>query len=197
MTLLIIMCQGFLELDVSFQWKDTSRSKCCVLALSFQLPLSSSWAPAPSVRLLKTMSTWVSLLAAVLRLLDSFGLLLTCWSSWGFISPPGLGVAVQQWLMHSGYKCYGSLASGWNNSQIGAVLSPELPCGIVFMFLSSGILLGIIPLFGFLPFLFLFLHSRIGFISEKLIILFIHSSSQNLLLLYCFILEKFSPFISE
>lgn len=99
--------------------------------------------------------------------------------------------------MHAGYKCYSSLVSERNNSQIWAILSPELPWEIVFMFFSSGNLLGIIRLFGFLPFLFPFLYFPNGFILEKLIILFIHSSPKNLLLVYSFISGKFSPFISE
>lgn len=68
---------------------------------------------------------------AFLRLPDSICLLLQNEKSWAFIFPLGLGVAVKQWLWRAGYKYYNSLASDWDNSQIWAILSPELPWDFV------------------------------------------------------------------
>lgn len=87
--------------------------------------------------------------SAVLRLLVSFCLLSKTQKSREFISPPGLG-AVKQGLMPAGHKYYGSLAPGWDNSQIWVTLSPELPCRFRSVFPSCACSPDITPFFGFL-----------------------------------------------
>lgn len=97
-----------------------------------------------------------------------------------------------------GIKYYSSLVSDWSKSQIWATQSPELPCGIALVFLSSGILLYIRPLLGFFPVLFPFLHSPYWFCLGKkhhnpFHTFFISKSASGVL---CYF-RKVLPFTSE